>query len=166
MRWQLGEPLILSDELEAEAERRRAAHTERDPLQGQIEAFLEQPVPADWQNWDAGRRAMYWGGGQKSGVQTVPRDRICAAEIWRECLGNRIPMSKTDARRINEILSVMDGWEQGGLQRFGGEYGRQRGFRRKIGVNITPESCQHSHGFVNMCKNMDVNNVNNEKQEC
>jgi predicted P-loop ATPase len=160
VRYTLHESLILPKKLEEEAERRRAAHTERDPLQGQIEAFLDKPVPTDWQGWDASRRAMYWGGGSRTEIQTIPRDRVCAAEIWRECLGNRIPISKTDARRINEILSGLDGWEPAGLQRFGGEYGRQRGFKRKIGVNISLKSCQHSLEVVNMWKNMEVNNVN------
>jgi hypothetical protein len=75
-------------------------------------------------------------------------------------------MSKIDARRINEILSGLDDWEQSGLQRFGNEYGRQRGFKRRIGVTILPESRQHSPEVVNMCKNMDVNKVNSESTEC
>lgn len=146
VRYRLGEPLVLSEEMELEAERRRSAHTERDPLEGQIEAFLEKPVPEDWQSWDCTRRMMYWSGSMRADIPTVPRDRICAAEIWKECLGNRIPMTKTDARRINEILSKLEEWEPCGIQRFGDEYGRQRGFKRKISVNILPKSCQHFSG--------------------
>lgn len=135
VRWREGESLYLSPELEAEAERRRQEHMVRDPLEGIIEEFLERPVPADWLKWDLDRRMIYWGGGMQYDGPLVKRDRVCAAEIWRECLGERRTASKADATRINNILSRLPGWERSGVIRMGANYGSQRGFIRKQTVN-------------------------------
>lgn len=164
VRWQLGEPLILSTELEAEADLRREIHMERDPLRGQIEAFLEKPVPEDWLSWDGTRRNMYWNSGVRNDMTLVPRDRVCALEIWRECLGEVRTMPKADAHRINEILGALPGWERVSTMRFGSNYGTQKGFKY-IGeelklvnhdVNQVPQICK----LVNHCQEMGVNQVN------
>lgn len=157
VRWQLGEPLILSTELEAEADLRREIHMERDPLRGQIEAFLEKPVPEDWFSWDSTRRNMYWNSGVRNDMALVPRDRVCALEIWRECLGEVRTMPKADAHRINEILGALPGWERVSTMRFGANYGTQKGFKY-VGnvVNQVPQICK----LVNHCQEMGVNQVN------
>lgn len=132
VRWQMGEPLILAPEDEKEAERRRQLHMEQDEIKGQIEAFLARPVPEDWMKWDETRRMMFWSGQCKGdGLQLVPRDRVCALEIMRECLGDRrsvIPQK--DSRRVNAVLLQLKGWEASGIMRFGAKYGRQRGFKK------------------------------------
>ena len=129
--WQVGGPLILSPEEEAEAEKRRKMHLEQDELKGIIEAFLERPVPEDWLKWDADRRGLYLCGEMKAeGLKLVHRDRVCVMEVMRECLGDRrgvIPQK--DARRIGQIIAEIDGWDRTGVMRFGGEYGSQKGFR-------------------------------------
>lgn len=130
VRWREGESLYLSPELEAEAEWRRQEHMVRDPLEGIIEEFLERPVPADWLKWNLDRRLIYWGGGMQYDGPLVQRDRICAAEIWRECLGERKAIPRQDAARINAILSKMPGWERVSTLRVGGNYGTQKGFKR------------------------------------
>lgn len=131
MRWRMGEPLYLSAEMEEEAERRRQEHMVRDPLEGIIEDFLEREIPEDWLKWDLERRLMFWGGGMQYDGRLVPRDRICAAEIWRECLQERRTATRADANRINSILAKMAGWDRSGVIRFGAGYGSQRGFMRK-----------------------------------
>lgn len=160
VRWQLGEPLILSKELEAEADLRREIHMERDPLRGQIEAFLEKPVPEDWFSWDSTRRNMFWNSGVRGDMELVPRDRVCAMEIWRECLGEVRTMPKADAHRINEILGALPGWERVSTMRFGANYGTQKGFKY-VGeelkpVNQVPQICK----LVNHCQELGVNQVN------
>lgn len=130
-RWWLGESVFLSKELEEEAEKYREGHTERDPLRGQIEAFIEKLVPADWQNWTTEKRRMFWNGMTGNDIQLVSRDRVCALEVWRECIGDcRVNMPKYESTRINAILSVLPEWESVSLIRFGPEYGRQRGYKR------------------------------------
>lgn len=137
MRWRLGESLFLSKEMEKEAKERRKMHLERDPLQGQIEEFVEKKVPSDWQKWPLHRRIIHWNGEIKDEtkrIKLVPRDRICALEIWKECLGERRLMTKADSHRINTILQSLPGWEPVSLIRFGVDYGRQRGYKRNISV--------------------------------
>ena len=145
VRWQMGESLVLSKEDEEEAERRRQLHMERDDLKGQIETFLSRRVPSDWSRWDLDRRTMYWGGqcrGEE--IQLVHRDRVCALEVLRECLGDRrgvIP--QRDTRRVNAVLSAMDGWEPCGVRNFGASYGKQRGYRRTLNFKATDRDNEH-----------------------
>lgn len=165
IRWQAGEPLFLSQELEAEAERRRELHMEQDPLRGQIEDFLDRKIPEGWQGWSHDRRMMFYSGMIQGEIKLVPRDRICAVEIWRECLlEHKIMMPKRDAIRINGILENIKGWERGGVMRFGSTYGRQKGFKRRLSVIETTENilkkCQPSVNHVNHCQILDVNHVN------
>lgn len=167
IRWRLGEPLYLSAEMEDEADRRRESHLERDPLLGSIEAFLERPVPRDWHKWDMERRQMFWGGYLKDCKDLVARDRVCALEIWRECLMERRVLSKLEAHRINAVLASLPGWESTDIQRFGDAYGRQRGFKR----SVVPKSVETpflstKSGVVNILKNRAVNNVNNKTGDC
>jgi len=168
IRWQAGEPLYLSQELEEEADRRRVIHMEQDPLQGQIEEFLNQKIPEDWQNWNHDRRMMFWNGMlQKDGIKLVPRDRVCAIEIWRECIrDSRSTMSKQDAYRINAILEQIPGWERGGVMRFGSFYGRQKGFKRAIlSVNHHYEKTENGRLSVNQVQKRIVNQVNHNLEK-
>lgn len=102
---------------------------ERDPLQGQIEEFLERHVPEDWQKWNADRRRLFWMNSETEGLKLVPRDRVCAVEIWKECLGEYKNLPKHEAHRINSILESIQGWVRGGTIRFGAGYGVQKGFK-------------------------------------
>lgn len=131
-RWKQGESLILDAKIERQAEERRGEHMQRDPLRGVVEEFLKKPIPHDWGKWDLAARQMFWGGAiqNKELLTLVPRDRICALEIWRECLNDRrgtIP--KSEAIRINAVLATLPDWERATTMRFGGGYGRQKGFR-------------------------------------
>lgn len=164
VRWQLGEPLILSPELEAEADKRREIHMERDPLRGQIEAFLDKPVPEDWLSWDTVRRNMFWNSGVRDEGRLVSRDRVCALEIWRECLGENRTLPKADAHRINEILDVLPRWERVSTMRFGANYGTQKGYKYIdtgiINVNQHVNQVPEMRKLVNHCENDVVNQVN------
>lgn len=167
MRWQLGEPLYLSAELEVEADKRRSIHMERDPLQGQIEGFLDKPVPGDWNSWDLERRRLFWGGGAKGTTLALEqRNRVCAIEIWYECLYERRTMTKSDSSRINAILESTPGWERAGVISFGPTYDKQRGFRRKVGGNILGNILKNNAQFGNILENGHSNNGNIIKQEC
>ncbi len=159
MRYQLGEPLILPDHLEEEADRRREEHFDTDPLQGQIEEFLGREIPEDWSKWDQSRRSMYWATGPTEGMKLIARDRTCAAEIWRECLGNRAAIPKAEGHRINRILEKTRGWERASTIKMGGGYGTQKGFRR---VETSKPSLVMVNQ-VNYTQKMEVNQVNHEK---
>jgi predicted P-loop ATPase len=132
MRWQLGEALYLSGEIEAMAKEHQEAHRESSVKEGIVKAFVDRPVPEDWQKRDIPTRLIYWSGefGKPHEGNAGPRDRICAAEVWSECFKSDIKfMKQADTREINGILSNMQGWEEY-KGRFG-PYEYQRGFRRK-----------------------------------
>lgn len=132
MRWRLGEPLFLSGEIEEQAKEQQEAHRESNAKEGIIRAFVDRPVPEDWQKRDLPTRLMYWGGefGKPHEGQAVARDRICAAEVWCECFRSDIKfMKQMDTREINGILSSLAGWEE--YKGWFGPYNWQRGFRKK-----------------------------------
>lgn len=131
-KWRLGEPLYLSGELEAVAREQQEAHRESSSKEGMIVEFLSRPVPVDWYTRSIAARQIWNASNELPEVELLPRDRICAAEIWCECFLQPLSrMTQRDAREINQILQNLDGWEPATERpRFGGEYGRQRGYKR------------------------------------
>ena len=131
VRWQTGEPLFLKGEIEAAAKEAQEAHREVNTREGIILDFLERPVPEDWQNWPLDRRRMFWGGAVQGDVKLVPRDRVCALEVWCEALdGKQRDMRYSDTAEINSIIEASALWERArGSLRFG-YCGKQRGFQK------------------------------------
>jgi putative DNA primase/helicase len=130
--WQMGEALFLSGEAEMEAKQQQENHRESNAKEGIIREFVERQVPVGWEKRSIGERRLYWSGEFGSGnAETVERDRICAAEIWVECLGGDIKyMKRGDTLEINNILSDIPGWKRhNSVTRFGC-YGVQRGFTK------------------------------------
>lgn len=134
IRWRCGEKLYLEDEDAREAERQQEEHMESNPKEGIIREFLERQIPLDWNRRDLYERRDFWNFGKDAYDVNllVPRDRICAAEIWCECFnGDLKMMRKSDSFEINTILSAIGGWQRSrGPIPFGPYYGKQRGFNR------------------------------------
>ena len=88
-------------------------------------------MPEDWQNWPLDRRRMFWGGAVQGDVKLVPRDRVCALEVWCEALdGKQRDMRYSDTAEINSIIEASALWERAkGSLRFG-YCGKQRGFQK------------------------------------
>lgn len=128
VRWQFGEPLYLTGEAEEIAKQQQEIHSESDPREGLIQEFVERPVPADWDKRTLPDRRLYWSGEfGRDTCETVPRDRVCAAEVWCECLGGDLKyMKRADSILINSVLAAMTGWKKY-RGRFG-YYGPQKGF--------------------------------------
>ncbi len=131
MRWRIGEPLYLGADVEAAARLTQETHRERDSHEGIVLEFLERKVPEDWNSWPLDRRRMFWGGSLAGEVVLVPRDRVCALEVWCEALGGlQKDMNYQMAVKINGAIKRAGGWvKTTGAQRFG-HYGPQRGFMR------------------------------------
>jgi len=131
--WQLGEPLYLEGEALKISERIQEEHMEQNAKEGIIREFVSRDVPPDWDKRTIRQRQLYWQGDfEKGGIERVPREKICAAEVWCECFGSDIKfMRKSDSAEINAILGRIEGWEKSknGI-RFNYEYGLQRGFTR------------------------------------
>lgn len=129
-RWKIGEALFLSGELEAVAREQQEAHRESSTREGAILAFLQGEVPLDWYSRSVAARQIWIGSGGNGFEELMPRDKICAAEIWCECFQQSlVRMTQKDTREINAVLRSLKGWAPA-RPRFGGEYGQQRGYER------------------------------------
>lgn len=109
-----GETLELDREAREEAERQQAAHMESDPREGIIQEWLDMPIEDDM------------------GRPTDDlRDRVCAAQVWTECLGKkRGDMRAWESKEIMDIIRRIPGWaERKGKAKVPG-YGVQRVFER------------------------------------
>lgn len=133
--WQLGEPLYLKGEAEALAKEQQEVHRESSAKEGIIREFVERRVPVGWDKRTLAERRLYWSGefgrgdGGADNDNTVERDRICAAEVWCECLGGDLKfMRRTDAVEINGILAGIPGWKRYNAAARFGCYGPQKGF--------------------------------------
>lgn len=131
--WAMGEPLYLPKEIEDLAKDQQEKHRESSGKEGIILDFLERPIPSNWDTMDLQKRRIFWSGNISlpDGVELVPREKVCAAEIWVECFGSELKyMKRSDSTEINNILLGMKGWERIKSTRRFGAYGQQRGFER------------------------------------
>jgi putative DNA primase/helicase len=114
MNWRLGETLILTGALAEEAKRQQENHSEQDPRESLIREFVDRKVPVDWYKKDIATRKLYWSGEfGKVESDVVERDRVCAAEVFVECLGGEIRnMKRFETMAINDILEQIEGWEK------------------------------------------------------
>lgn len=137
-----GELLLLEGEAAAKASEMQQSHSEESPYTGLIRAFLDMKLPADWDKMTLAERRLFLAEDNDfsdemdvNDENLVPRDKVCALEIWCEMLGNdkrKFPVM--ERREINDILRKMDGWAPhssgSGTRRFGPIYGTQRAFVR------------------------------------
>ena len=135
IRWQMGEPLYLTGDLETAAQRRQETHREVSINEGLIQDFVNKPVPKDWATWSLDKRRDYWAGAvQGAEIELVPRTTVCVAEVWCEALGGRMSdCHKGDAREINAVIDRMPEWHRTNTPRNHGPYKSQRGFARTNG---------------------------------
>lgn len=127
-----GEKWHLSRDLEREARQVQKDHTEVNGKQGVIEAFLDKPLPPDWTGRNLEERRLFWSDDFTDEPEDlIPRESVCAIEIWCECFnGDPKQFTQTQARELNNILKNLDGWEYKSGINSGRIYGRQRGYVR------------------------------------
>ncbi len=129
LRWQMGEQLYLTGEVEKEAQRRQESHREASPKEGLIEEFVSRKVPDDWSKWPLDRRRDFWANNATGDYTLVDRDRICALEVWCELFfSNQRDIKPQDVREINATLANMQGWKRSRNPLRCGPYNLQRGF--------------------------------------
>lgn len=129
--YRAGEPLYLAGDVAAAAAAQQESHREVSAREGLILDFLERPVPKDWASWPMDRRRIFWGGGISGDLELVPRERICALEVWCELLeGQKKDMRYGDTQEINSVIAAAPGWEKKATAVRFGYCGTQRGFTR------------------------------------
>lgn len=87
MRWRLGEQLFLVGDIEQEAKAEQESHRETSSKEGIILDFIEALAPDEWPIWNLDKLRMFLNGTTVGEVRLVPRDRICALEVWCEAFG-------------------------------------------------------------------------------
>ena len=128
--WKDGESLFLTGEAAEIAFNAQDSHREVDGREGRIMAFAAMDVPENWSVMDLNARRFWLSKEGHDGEKLVPRDRICAAEIWCEALGGNLKeLKKSDSRDINQILERIPGFQKSDKAVwFGPFYGAQRGY--------------------------------------
>ena len=130
--WKMGESLYLSGDVEDDAKEKQEEHREASSFEGITIDFINREVPEDWESYKLDRRRMYWSGGITGEIKTVPRQRVCAAEVWCEAL-NGLPkdLTKAISREINAVIERQEDWSRAAATLRFGPHGPQRGFIRK-----------------------------------
>ena len=133
----------IPEEVSKAAEQAQEEVTYRDDLTGIIEEWLDKEFPRYYFSLNIEDRQLYLKN-EKSFASfykpeknfewdftPVKRTRVCAYEIWCECLMNKYDMSmpRADAYRINQILKSFKKLESIGVRLIDHYYGKQRCFK-------------------------------------
>lgn len=131
-----GEKLYLdTKELRRAAEAEQDRHFEQSPLTGDVERYLETPLPENWAELDLTDRRAFFRGSEDFGTEPqgkVRREKVCALEIWCEMLnGEKKDFTISRSKEIQDIVLRTGKWEKVKTTlKFGSIYGNQRGFIR------------------------------------
>lgn len=133
--YMLGECLTLSDEAETIAGGTREEFTERTPIQGLIEEYLDRLFPADYEDRFLAQRLDFLNGdlGEEG---TEPKNSFSLIELWTEALGRRKDeYTVVKARELSNAVKALKGWKRDKQARQK-IYGPQVIYRR-AGADIT-----------------------------
>lgn len=133
--YMLGEALTLSDEAEAIASGTREEFTERTPIQGLIEEYLDRLFPADYEYRFLAQRLDFLNGDLgEEGTDT--KNSFSLIELWTEALGRRKDeYTVVKARELSNAVKALKGWKRDKQARQK-IYGPQVIYRR-VGSDIT-----------------------------
>lgn len=141
--------LLLDEAAEQDALEMQNEHAEKDSLIGEIEEFLERPIPRGYWKLPLDERRLeinkvaekkedikLFGSGSiiQIGSHTKPaqyqwRDKVCALEIWRVMMKRDDQPQQHHLRKIDTALrNTVYCSEQKSRKRFGEGIGRQWGF--------------------------------------
>lgn len=110
--YMLGEALTLSDEAEAIAGGTREEFTERTPIQGLIEEYLDRLFPADYEYRFLAQRLDFLNGDLgEEGTET--KNSFSLIELWTEALGRRKDeYTVVKARELSNAVKALKGWKR------------------------------------------------------
>lgn len=127
-----GETLYLSETESELAAEEQMQHCEFDDRTGLVVEYLDRLYPDNWDEKDLNERRL-WLSNQLGVKGTNPKNCVCVAEIWCECLGkDKADMSRYNTKEINEIIRGLDNWTLSkSTKNFGPIYGTQKYYVRK-----------------------------------
>ena len=133
--YMLGESLTLSDKAEVIAGGTREDFTERTPIQGLIEEYLDRLFPADYEDRFLAQRLDFLNGDLgEEGTET--KKSFSLIELWTEALGRRKDeYTVVKARELSNAVKALKGWKRDKQARQK-IYGPQVIYRR-VGAGIT-----------------------------
>ena len=133
--YMLGEALTLTDGAEAIAGGTREEFTERTPIQGLIEEYLDRLFPADYEDRFLAQRLDFLNGDLgEEGTET--KNSFSLIELWTEALGRRKDeYTVVKARELSNAVKALKGWKRDKQARQK-IYGPQVIYRR-VGAGIT-----------------------------
>lgn len=131
-----GQKLFLSSTAEKIARTVRDSHRATDLRTGLVDAYLDMPLPTNWDSKSVEARHKYFQsyieGDDMQEVGTIERGTVCVLEIWCECLGKKKEeLSRIDSAAINDIIKGLPGWEISKTKRLV-HYGTQRIYEKEV----------------------------------
>jgi len=118
---------LLSPEARKQAMRQQEDKRESDSWEGIILEWLDQNASVS--RYEVLRQFD----NMEFPEEVEKREKVCAVEIWEDCLKMRQDIKQIDRRRIAGIIKKADAWEKIDHQtRFGGRFGKQKGWRRVV----------------------------------
>lgn len=136
-----GESLFLEGEAAAAAAFEQADAMETDDREGLVRAYLDTPLPEEWDSMSLYDRRNFLNGsefGEQQRTGTVRRMFVCNMEIWCECFGrDSSTLKKIDSYEISGIMRKIEGWGKYTATKNGTSsfpiYGKQRAYVREQG---------------------------------
>lgn len=132
-RFRIGEPLYLTGEVLQEAEKEQEARLIIDPWESVINEYLSRKIPIDWFDRSVEQQKNYWVfNDEKSNLETIERDRICASELLTICLGIEAKrQTSVDRKRVIDIVRKRLEYSYKSNVKFGKSYGQTSGFLKE-----------------------------------
>lgn len=125
-----GEMLYLNKDLEGVAAKKQKEQIAVDEKLGLIEAYLEIPIPDNWDRKSIAERQAYCYMKEKTagGPGKNRRMKVSNIEIWCECYGMpKERITRRDSNEIVRLMSTIDGWDRQDAKSYvSDEYGQQR----------------------------------------
>lgn len=87
--YESNENLYLSKDDEAAAQVVQEQHREVDDRFGRVQKYLDTWLPDNWDSMNEYARRSFLSGDDLTAQGTTPRNYVCVAEIWVECLSGR-----------------------------------------------------------------------------
>lgn len=133
VRFQEGEALYLSHELETKSRELQTAHNElaADDRAGMIEAFIRKELPTTWESMTMKQRQDWFrlSSETESSEPRMKRETICAVEVLVELFGQQLDeKTRYRTKDINQMLRELPELEYVGRAR-DKVYGLQRRFK-------------------------------------
>ena len=130
-RYDAGESLYLDAELESVAKAEQDAVTEQDEREGLVRLYLDELLPANWNQMGLYERRDFLSGDDLSVRGTEKRQTVSNMEIWCECFGRRKEdLRPIDSYAIAAIMAKIPEWQKLPEPRRIPIYGKQRIYSR------------------------------------